>query len=74
MQFCITSERGRKALNLKDKTHVLHVRLPSKDLEYLERQAELCDMSVSAYVRSILMHFKHVKGGMLSYENKRADK
>lgn len=73
MWICITNERGRKALILKDKDKVLHVRLPSKDLEYIEQQAALCGMTTSAYVRSLLMHFKHVKAGVKSYAYKQSD-
>ena len=73
MRFCITTERGRKLLILKDKSHILHVRLPLKDLEYLKEQAAVCNMDVSAYVRSLLTHFKNVKRGYKSYANKQTN-
>lgn len=58
----------------KDMSYHLTLRLSETEYQFLLYHADLCGMSVSAYVRSIINTIRLKKLEAISIENKQADK
>lgn len=54
----------------KNKSHHINLRLSQVEYEFLTYQADLCGMTVSEYLRSLINSIRIKKAEVVTYENK----